>query len=133
MHPGSWEALPLPGGPPEAPPPWASPGTYQLWLSRANPESTLECEWTWEGNPRGGGTEVEKSSYSSGPAPLLLAVSRTPGHPESGWSGPGDQRMRQREAFSSGDGLDLAASPLAASGVPPVPGSRSCALGRPCR
>lgn len=46
MHPGSWEALPLPGGPP----PWASPGTYQLWLSRANPESTLECEWTWEGN-----------------------------------------------------------------------------------
>lgn len=45
----------------------------------------------------------------------VLTVSGTPGHPESGRAEPGDQRMRHREAFSSGGVPALAALPLALS------------------
>lgn len=52
--------------------------------------------------------------------------------PEPCQARPGFQRMRQREAFSSEDGLGLAASPLTPLCVTPISRSWCWALGRPC-
>lgn len=66
----------------------------------------------------------------SGHAPICSdSEPDTESRPESGRAEPAVQRMRQREAFSSGEVLGLAASPLAPSRVPPGPWC--WALGRP--